>query len=87
MTPTPVEFASAVLSWLRAVAAVGLFGALFVGIFWTPGLLLGAFAAGFAADSRTLSQALEQRRRRRLIVLQARSYRGGWFDSVAERAA
>ena len=40
-----------ILVAVKVAAALALFGALFFALFWTPGLLLGAFAVGFAADS------------------------------------
>lgn len=65
----------------RIVAVLLLFGALFVSIFWTPGVLLALFALAYAADSRALSQVLERRRRRDLVLASLRRYRGGWLDS------
>ena len=70
---------------IKVAAALALFGALFFALFWTPGLLLGAFAVGFAADSRALSETLDRYVRRSQIVREARSFRGGWIDSTMTR--
>jgi hypothetical protein len=83
MSPGPVDTLAAVGRALRGIAASFLFAALFVGVFWTPGLLLALFSLAFAADTRTFSQAVERERRQAVITEQARALRGGWIDSLA----
>jgi len=87
MPPRPVDLATAGLGWLRAFGAVGLFASAYFAIFWSPGFLLAAFAAVYAADSRTLSLAHDRSRRRTLVADEVRAWRGGWLDSAAYRPA
>ena len=70
---------------LNMLVSLGMFVALFLAVFWTPGLVLGVFALGFAADSNALSQMLDRRRRLREVLALARAARGGWTDSAASR--
>jgi hypothetical protein len=68
---------------VSVVTALALFCGVFLSIFWTPGVLLGAFALAFAADARGLSHASTPLRRHDRMRLSTRRYRGGWLDSVA----
>ncbi len=70
---------------LNIVVSLTLFTGLFLGIFWTPGLLLGLFATAYAADSNAFSQGADRARRLRSVALGARLQRGGWLDSSATR--
>lgn len=70
---------------LNMLVSLGMFVALFLAVFWTPGLVLGIFALGFAADSNALSQMLDRRRRLREVHALARAARGGWTDSAVSR--
>ena len=65
--------------------ALGMFVALFLAVFWTPGLVLGIFATAYAADSNALSQLIDRRRRLRDVRDAARIVNGGWTDSAAAR--
>ena len=67
-----------------AVALV-LFVAVFLAVFWTPGVLLGVFVLVAVADSRTLSQAHDFRQRVRRNRHAAAVYRGGRLESLARR--
>jgi hypothetical protein len=71
---------------LNIVVSLGLFTGLFLGVFWTPGLLLGLFATAYAADSNALSQGVDRAKRLRAVALEARTRRGGWLDSAASRS-
>ena len=68
---------------LRILATTVLFAGLFLALFWTPGLLLGLFAAAVAADTRAFSQVLTRERRLAQVSENARRFRGGWLDSIA----
>lgn len=70
---------------LNILVSLTLFTALFLGIFWTPGLLLGLFAAAYAADANAFSQTVDRARRLRSVGAAARLRRGGWLDSAATR--
>ena len=76
-----------ILALVALVAHVGtaltLFAAVFLSIFWTPGVLLGLFALAYAADSRTLTTALDPATRHAQNVDAARRYTDGWLDSIA----
>lgn len=65
--------------------SLGLFVALFLAVFWTPGLVLGLFAAAYAADSNALPQIVDRHRRLRDVRAAARAAHGGWTNSVAAR--
>lgn len=67
------------------LVSLGLFMALFLAVFWTPGLVLGLFATAYAADSNALSQMVDRRRRLRDVRDAARVVQGGWTDSAAAR--
>lgn len=71
---------------LNIVVALTLFTGLFLGVFWTPGLLLSLFAAAYAADANALSYGADRARRLRTVALEARTRRGGWLDSAASRS-
>jgi hypothetical protein len=64
------------------VASLALFAGVFLTMFWTPGVLLALFALAYAADSRTLSTALDPATRHAQNVEAARRYAGGWLDSI-----
>ena len=85
MAPARADAYNPLLSWVRALGALILFAALFLALFWTPAVLLSAFAAGVAASASALSQTFDRGRRRIVIVREARAFRGGWFDSSAQR--
>lgn len=70
---------------LNIVVSLGLFVGLFLAVFWTPGLVLGLFALGYAADSNALAQTLDRRRRLREVHALARTAHGGWIDSAVSR--
>jgi hypothetical protein len=65
----------------RVLVVLLFFTALFLSIFWTPGVLLALFALVYAADSRAFSRAPDARRQVELLVSSLRRYRGGWLDS------
>jgi hypothetical protein len=65
----------------RVALALALFSALFLSLFWTPGVLLSLFALVLAADARAFSQAVDRTRRGEQLVASMRRYRGGWIDS------
>ena len=75
----------AALAWIRVAAVLGFLTAFFMALFWTPGVLLAAFAVGFAADSRALSETLDRYLRSTQIADEARAFRGGWADSKMTR--
>jgi hypothetical protein len=83
MAASPLTIATLILTWLRALAAVAAFVVLFTGFFWSPGLILALFVAGFASDSRMLSQAIDRTRRRNQLTVAVRRHRRGWFDAPA----
>jgi hypothetical protein len=66
----------------RIVASLALFAGVFLTLFWTPGVLLALFALAYAADSRTLSTALDPATRHAQNSEAARHYSGGWLDSI-----
>lgn len=70
---------------LNIAVSLTLFVSLFLAVFWTPGLVLGLFAAAYAADSNALSHLVDRRRRLREVETEARVTRGGWITSVAAR--
>lgn len=70
---------------LNILVSLGLFFGLFLAVFWTPGLVLGLFALGYAADSNALSQMLDRGRRLRDVHALARAAHGGWTDSAVSR--
>lgn len=70
---------------LNILVSLALFVGLFLAVFWTPGLVLGIFALGYAADSNALSQILDRGRRLREVHALARAARGGWTDSAVSR--
>lgn len=67
------------------LVSLGLFVGLFLAVFWTPGLILGLFALGYAADSNALSQVVDRGRRLAETRAVARVAGGGWTDSAAAR--
>lgn len=67
------------------LVSLGLFVGLFLAVFWTPGLVLGLFALGYAADSNALTQVVDRGRRLAETQRIARTARGGWTDSAAAR--
>jgi len=69
----------------NVTAAFTLFVALFLSVFWTPGLLLAGFALAYASQPRAFSHVVGAVRRRELVARSARRYRGGWLDSPAAR--
>ena len=77
---TPYPFAELATG---LVVFLSLFAAVFLAIFWTPGLLLGLFVVAYAADSRTFSQSLDPQVRRARVAEAAVRLRGGWLDSPA----
>lgn len=78
----PYPYAAAVA---RIAIVLALFVGLFLGMMWTPGLLLSVFAAAYAAHPRAFSQAHAPERRLAQIRASARRYRGGWVDSPARQ--
>jgi len=70
---------------INILVSLGLFVGLFLAVFWTPGLVLGVFALGYAADSNALSQVVDRARRLAETRAIARVASGGWTDSAAAR--
>ena len=70
---------------VNIVVSLALFVGLFLAVFWTPGLVLGLFAAAYAADSNALTHLVDRGRRLREVEAEARVSRGGWISSVATR--
>ncbi len=70
---------------VNILVSLGLFIGLFLAVFWTPGLVLGLFALGYAADSNALSQVVDRGRRLAETRAVARVASGGWTDSAAAR--